>query len=92
MVYRGSISSIDRFIENNQKIWNGYFIKAWALRKAQRYEEAKECLLKCIALGESNTDIYNELSICELEGGNRELAKNYLNTAADLDETNLFRV
>ena len=84
-----AISSIDRFIENNQKIWNGYFIKAWALRKAQRYEEAKECLLKCIALGESNTDIYNELSICELEGGNRELAKNYLNTAADLDETNL---
>lgn len=84
-----AISSIDGFIEKNNKLWNGYFIKAWALRKAERYDEAKECLLKCIELGESNTDIYNELSICELEGGSRELAKQYLNTAVDLDETNL---
>lgn len=84
-----AISAIDSFLEKNSGIWNGYFIKAWALRKAERYEEAKKCLLKCLELGESNTDIYNELSICELECGNKELAKQYLNTAVDLDETNL---
>ncbi len=84
-----ALSSIDAFITKNSKIWNGYFIKAWALRKAERFEEAREALLKCLELGESNTDIYNELSICELESGNRELAKQYLNTAVDLDETNL---
>ena len=84
-----AISAIDSFLEKNSGIWNGYFIKAWALRKAERYEEAKKCLLKCLELGESNTDIYNELSICELECGNKELAKQYLNTAVDLDGTNL---
>ena len=84
-----AISAIDSFLEKNSGIWNGYFIKAWALRKAERYDEAKKCLLKCLELGESNTDIYNELSICELECGNKELAKQYLNTAVDLDETNL---
>ncbi len=84
-----AISAIDSFLEKNSGIWNGYFIKAWALRKAERYDEAKKCLLKCLELGESNTDIYNELSICELECGNKELAKQYLNTAVDLDGTNL---
>ncbi len=84
-----AIDSIDKFLKANSKVWNGYFIKAWALRKAKRYKEAKECLLKCLELGESNTDIYNELSICELEDGERELAKAYLNTAVDLDPNNI---
>ena len=84
-----ALESINRFIEGNPKVWNGYFMKGWALRSAKRYSEAKEALLECIKLGESNSDIYNELSICELEGGNRELAKTYLETAADLDEENL---
>ena len=44
---------------------------------------------ECIKLGESSSDIYNELSICELEEGNRELAKTYLESAADLDPENL---
>ena len=84
-----ALSVIDSFIKENSDVWNGHFLKAWALRKASRYKEAKESLLKCLELGESNGDIYNELSICELEEGNRELAKTYLNTAVDLDEDNL---
>ncbi len=84
-----SIEIINGFIKKNPKIWNGYFIRAWALRKMERYEEAKEDLLTCLKLGESSTDIYNELSICELECGNRTLAKTYLETAADLDPDNL---
>ena len=84
-----AIEAADRFIAGNRKLWNGYFVKAWALRKAKRYGEAKENLLKCIELGESNSDIYNELSICELENGDKELAKAYLNSAIDLDGTNL---
>ena len=80
---------IDKFIDANKKIWNGYFLKGWALRIAKRYKEAKEALLECIKLGESNSEIYNELSICELEDGNRELAKTYLESAADLDPENL---
>ena len=45
--------------------------------------------LEAIEKFESNADIYNELSICALEKGDRELAKSYLDTAVDLDEDNL---
>lgn len=80
---------IERFIEGNKDIWNGYFLKGWALRISKDYDGAKKAFLKCLELGESNSDIYNELSICELEDGNRELAKVYLETAADLDGSSL---
>lgn len=84
-----ALPMIDKFISSNPKVWNGYFLKGWALRVAKKYEEAKEALLECMKLGESNSEIYNELSICELECGNRELAKTYLETAVDLDPENL---
>ena len=84
-----AIEVIDRFIAGNPGIWHGHFIKGWALRRLKRYGEAEEELLKCISCGESNADIYNELSICALERGDRELAKSYLDSAVDLDEDNL---
>lgn len=80
---------IDKFISANPDIWNGYFIKGWALRVKKDYEGAKEALMECIKKGESNSEIYNELSICELELGNRELSKTYLEAAADLDGEDL---
>ncbi len=78
-----------RFIARNPKVWNGYFLRGWAERKAGKYEEARADLMKCLELGERSADIYNELSIAELEIGDRELAKTYLETAADLDPDNL---
>ena len=84
-----TIEITNGFVKKNPKIWNGYFLRAWAMRKMGRYEEARKDLLKCLELGESSSDIYNELSICELECGNRTLAKTYLETAADLDPENL---
>lgn len=84
-----ALETIEKFIKNNPKVWHGHFIKGWALRRLKRYKEAEEALLKALSSGGSNADVYNELSICALEDGNRELAKNYLNTAVDLDEENL---
>ena len=84
-----ALSTIEKFIAKNPKVWHGHFIKGWALRRLKRYQEAEEALLKCFSCGESNADIYNELSICALENGRRELAKNYLNAAVDLDSDNL---
>ena len=55
----------------------------------KEFEEAKEYFLKCIKLGESNAEIYNELALCELGSGKRELAEAYLETACDLDDENL---
>ena len=80
---------IDKFLSENPSIWNGYFLKGWALRIRKDYKEARECFLACLKLVEGNSEIYNELSICELELGNRELAKLYLETACDMDESNL---
>lgn len=80
---------IDKFIEANPGVWNGYFIKGWALRVKKDYEGAKNALMECMRKGEVNSEIYNELSICELELGNRELSKTYLEAAADLDGEDL---
>ena len=63
---------IDKFLSENPSIWNGYFLKGWALRIRKDYKEARECFLACLKLVEGNSEIYNELSICELELGNRE--------------------
>ncbi len=84
-----AIEAASAFISKNPKVWNGYFLRGWALRKAGKYDEAKADLMKCLELGERSADIYNELSITELETGDRELAKTYLETAADLDPDNL---
>lgn len=84
-----AIAAAEKFISKNPGIWNGYFLRGWALRKAGRFEEAKADQMKCLELGEHSADIYNELSIDELESGDRELAKTYLETAADLDPDNL---
>lgn len=83
-----ALTVIEKFIEKNPKLWHGHFIKGWALRKLKNYVEAEKALLKCLELGESNPDIYNELSICSLENGNRDLAKNYLDIAVDMDPDN----
>ncbi len=84
-----ALEVIEKFISKNPKIWHGHFIKGWALRKLKKYSEAEKSLLKCMELGEADSDIYNELSICALENGNRELAKSYLDTAVDMEEDNL---
>ncbi len=80
---------IEGFIKENPKMWNGYFLKGWALRIKKEYEEAVKCFMKCLEMGISNAEIYNELSLCELSSGKRELAEIYLETAYDLDEENL---
>ena len=84
-----AIETIDKFIKKNPRLWHGHFIKGWALRKKGMYKEAQEELLKCLESGEANSDTYNELSICALENGERELAKAYLDTAVDMDSDNL---
>jgi Flp pilus assembly protein TadD len=53
------------------------------------FEEANQAFLRCLELGEQNADIYNELSICSLELGDKELSKNYLEIALELDEGNV---
>ncbi|MFW5486783.1 MAG: hypothetical protein ACOCJN_11595 [Spirochaetaceae bacterium JB067] len=84
-----ALNLISEFCTRNEKNWSGWFIKGWALRRLERYEEAQQCFLTCLTLGERNPDIYNELSICALELKERELAKDYLEIALEMEEDNL---
>lgn len=84
-----ALGNLESYLEESPKVWNAWFLKGWALRRLQRFPEAEKAFLSCISLGESSSDIYNELAICALETDKKELAKNYLNTAIDLDEKNI---
>lgn len=80
---------IGTFIANNPKAWSGWFIKGWAHRRLGDFALAQKAFITCLELGESNADIYNELSICALELGDKELSKSYLEIALELDGNNV---
>ncbi len=84
-----AIKLLDEFLKDNPKVWNAWFLKGWALRRLANYQDALPCFMKCLELGEVSSDIYNEVAICTLEVGNRELAKDYLDIALDLDPENI---
>ena len=80
-----AIELLDDFIKKNPDVWNAHFFKGWALRRQGKFTEAKPNFLEALKLGECNSEIYNELAICALEEGQRELALFYLDTAIDLE-------
>ncbi|MDD2394378.1 MAG: tetratricopeptide repeat protein [Sphaerochaeta sp.] len=84
-----AVALLDSFLADNPKVWNAWFLKGWALRRMGNYREAEQALLAALANSKGTSDIYNELAICSLETGKSELAKNYLNTAVDLDNQNI---
>ena len=84
-----AIRILDSFLSPNPTVWNAWFLKGWALRRLRRWEEAQAALLKALSHTTASSDLYNELAICALESGQRELAKQYLDTAIDLDEENI---
>jgi Flp pilus assembly protein TadD len=84
-----ALELLNEYLKENPKLWNAHFLKGWALRRLERFDEARESFYTCLKLGQKNGEIYNELAICTLECGERELAKTYLNTAIDLDKGNI---
>lgn len=84
-----AVALLDSFLADNPKVWNAWFLKGWALRRMGNYQEAEKALLAALANSKGTSDIYNELAICSLETGKPELAKDYLNTAVDLDSRNI---
>ncbi|MGE4584954.1 MAG: tetratricopeptide repeat protein [Sphaerochaeta sp.] len=84
-----ALDLLDQFLSQNPSVWNAWFLKGWALRRLQNFAEAETALLAALANCKGTSDIYNELALCSLETGKRDLAKMYLNTAVDLDGENL---
>lgn len=55
---------IDKFFNKYPDSWNAYFIKGWALRKMEQFDEAIKYYNEAIKLNPDSSDVYNELGIC----------------------------
>ncbi len=82
------LDSIRAFIEKNPTVWNAWFMLGWALRRLERWEDAKAALEQAIKCEGANTDTYNELAICLTELGDYNEAKAYLTKAMQLESEN----
>lgn len=64
-----ALEDIKVFLEKNPKVWNAWFMLGWALRRLNRWEDAKNAFEQALELGGKNSETYNELAICLLELG-----------------------
>ena len=75
------LAKIREFIEGRPKVWNGWFILGWALRKLGRYGDGIEALKKATELGGLSSEILNEKAICLMELGDLNAARKELEQA-----------
>jgi tetratricopeptide (TPR) repeat protein len=75
------LSKIRDYIERHPKIWNGWFLLGWALRKQGRYRDGLESFKKALELGGGGSDLKNEMAICQMELGDFRAAKKELEQA-----------
>lgn len=76
------LEEIRKFLQNNPKVWNAWFLLGWGLRKLGRFEDAKQAFIKAIEYGgDENADCYNEMSLCYIEEKNYSEAKKCLENA-----------
>jgi tetratricopeptide (TPR) repeat protein len=82
------LESIKEFLETNPKVWNAWFMLGWALRRLERWSDAKLAFIKALELGGDNTDTYNELAICCIELEDYSECKKYLSEALRIEPEN----
>ena len=83
------LSRIREFIERRPKVWNGWFVLGWALRKLGRYGDSLESFRKAVELGGAGSDIRNEMAICLMELGDLGGARKELETALREEPENI---
>lgn len=73
------LDAVRKFLTNNPKVWNAWFLLGWGLRRLERYEDALTAFNQAITCGgENNSDTFNEIAICYMEQGNIDKAKESL--------------
>lgn len=80
---------IKEFLKTNKDVWNGWFLLGWGERRLNHYEEARDAFLRALNIGKPNSDLYNELAICEMELLNLTESRQYLDQALLLDPENM---
>lgn len=78
-----------RFVEKYPDVWNGWFLVGWARRRLGRWEEGVQAFSTALEKGAEGADVYNELSICEMELGRLESARANLERALRLEPENV---
>jgi len=88
-----ALKKIRALIEKHPKVWNGWFLLGWTLRKLKRYSDGLDCLKKADELhsdqGETNSDIKNEMAICLMELGDLKSARKELELALREEPENI---
>lgn len=96
-----ALKLIHKFMEENPKKWNGWFLLGWALRKAKRWADGIVSFKKCIELYKEVSDsspstltneyseMCNELAICLIETARIKEAEEVLKEALALDCENV---
>jgi tetratricopeptide (TPR) repeat protein len=69
------------YIERHPKVWNGWFLLGWALRKQGRFGDGLQSFKKALELGGGGSDLKNEMAICLMELGDFKAAKKELEHA-----------
>ncbi|MDR2746550.1 MAG: tetratricopeptide repeat protein, partial [Treponema sp.] len=86
---RDGMDRIRLFLERRPGVWNGWFLLGWALRRLERWADARSSLEKALELGGDTPDTRNELAICLMELGDYPGARRHLTTALRLDAENI---
>ncbi len=82
------LENIKEFLETNPKVWNAWFMLGWALRRLERWTDAKSAFLQALELGGDNPDTYNELAICCMELEEFKECKKFLSEALKTEPEN----
>jgi len=83
------IQKVKYFLDKNKDAWNAWFLLGWGERRLGHYEEARNAFLTALDKGKPNSDLYNELAICEMELLNLKESRIYLEKALILDPENM---
>jgi tetratricopeptide (TPR) repeat protein len=78
---RKGLEKIRTFLEQHPRVWNGWFILGWGLRRLSRWDDAAAAFTEAIELGGDNSDTRNELAICLMEQGKFKDARKQLEAA-----------
>ncbi|MDR2617930.1 MAG: tetratricopeptide repeat protein, partial [Treponema sp.] len=86
---QGALDKIRDFLEKRPKVWNGWFVLGWALRRLGRWQDGLDSFRKVVELGGTNNDTRNEMAICLMELGDLDAAREELETALAEEPENI---
>ncbi len=92
-----ALESVRLFLEHHPRVWNAWFLLGWALRRLERWEDAKAAFTQALELGKDPNsgiesgyvDICNELAICLMELGDYAQSRSWLASALEQDPENV---